>query len=371
MQITFITTTNHNVGDDFVREGLKYLFRQSFPHEHMSFENIHKHAPITARHGFEHFRNYRKQKKLDKVLPLWLTKDRIRRADIVVQSGAPVYWCHRNPEAHCFQNEWYVPLIKRRLAKTQSTVLLNLAAGTCQRYHSDGSEFCDRCKNYIRDFYATSQTTTLRDELAQKVLQQIGLTAPVVPCSSLFAPEEYGLQSSGQDYVVLNYMPGGAHYHFGQEIDFARWEENFKRFYENLKKYENVVFSCHDEKEVHAAKRIDPDGSIFFSKNNFLDYMKFYSRAAFGIVNRVHAAFLMAAFGKPSVVVGNDTRAHMTRQIGLESVYVNDADRERLLHHYEVLNNNRDAFAEKIFSIKKMAYADYMKVLTTCYDSST
>lgn len=371
MQITFITTTNHNVGDDFVREGLKYLFRQSCPHGHMSFENIHKHAPVTARHGFEPVRNYRKQKKLDKMLPLWFTKDRILGADIVVQSGAPVYWCHRNPDAHCFQNEWYEPLIKRRLAKTQSTALLNLAAGTCQRYHSDGSEFCERCNDYIRDFYEASQTTTLRDDLAQKVLQQIGLNAPVIPCSSLFAPDEYGLQSSGEDYVVLNFMRGGAHYQFGQDIHFEQWQENFRDFYERIKKHENVVFSCHDEQEVQAAKQIDPNGSVFFSKNNFLDYMKFYARAKFGIVNRVHAAFLMAAFGKPSVVIGNDTRALMTREIGLQSLFVNDADTEMLLAHYETLKSNANTYTEKIAGIKNKARTDYMNVLCSCYDSST
>ena len=125
MNITFITTVNHNIGDDFVREGIKYLLRKSLPEKELNFQNIHKHSPITVRHGFEWFRNLKVSKfdfpseKLDMLLPLTLSKDKILEADIVIQSGAPVYWCHKDFGSHCADNEWFDALIRRRFSRNK------------------------------------------------------------------------------------------------------------------------------------------------------------------------------------------------------------------------------------------------------------
>ena len=69
MKISIITTVDHNVGDDFVREGIKYLLRQYFANQELIFENIHKHSPITTRYGFEWFRNLRYSRRVDKLNP--------------------------------------------------------------------------------------------------------------------------------------------------------------------------------------------------------------------------------------------------------------------------------------------------------------
>ena len=172
MNISIITTVSHNVGDDFVREGIIYLFKQKFKNTALNFELIHKHSPITTRYGFEWFRNYRFSKYVDRVLPLSLSKDRVLEADILVQSGAPVYWCHPETNGpHCYGNEWFKPLIKRRYLKTAlKASFLNLAAGTCQRYDSDGSEFdsCKFCQDYIKELQNLITATTVRDKLAKK-----------------------------------------------------------------------------------------------------------------------------------------------------------------------------------------------------------
>ena len=116
-KIAFITTVNHNIGDDYVREGLKFLLNEYFKNEKLEFVNIHKHSPIPSRNGFEWFRYYRLSKIIDEMLPLSITKDKILDSDLIVQSGAPVYWCHDSISSHCSENEWYGPLIRRRLQK--------------------------------------------------------------------------------------------------------------------------------------------------------------------------------------------------------------------------------------------------------------
>jgi hypothetical protein len=366
MNVAIITTVDHNIGDDFVREGIKYLLTQYFKGETLTFESIHKHVPITARRGFERARNNRIFSRVDKFLPLGFTGDRIREADLVVQSGAPVYWCHTVGGGHCADNEWFVPLIRKRFVRNPRARFINLAAGTCQRYHSDGTEFlnCEKCRDYIRELYELSTVTTVRDTLAQDVLRLLGIEAPVIPCSSIFAIDEHGLKNEGEEYVVVNYMQGGAHYTFGQNIDFNKWEDTFKTFYFELKKKEKVIFSCHNEKEVEVARTIDPGAEIFYQKDDYLAYMKFYARAKFGIMNRVHGAFLMASYGKPSIVIGNDSRARMVEEIGLESIFVNDVDVDILNDRYEYLKAGADNFKERFAEIKRKAYDDYMKAFS-------
>lgn len=365
--ICFITTVNHNVGDDFVREGIIYLFKHKFKDASLNFKLIHKHSPITTRYGFEWFRNYRLSKYVDRLLPLSVTRDRVLKADILVQSGAPVYWCHPATNGpHCYGNEWFTPLIKRRYQqKVLKVPFLNLAAGTCQRYDSEGSEFdnCNSCQNYIKELQSLTEVTTVRDKLAKKILSQMGFDAPVIPCPSIFARESLGIEPENPEYVALNYMKGGGHYVFGQKIEFEKWENNFKIFYNKIVKFEKCVFVCHNKEEVNNAKRIDFNANIFIS-HDYKNYIRFYAKAKFGIMNRIHGAFPIASFGRPAVIIGNDSRAKMSEEIGLPHIFVNNANSDWLLEQYKYLKNEGDSYSERFSGIKKKAYKDYQKILS-------
>jgi hypothetical protein len=78
------------------------------------------------------------------------------------------------------------------------------------------------------------------------------------------------------------------------------------------------------------ARRLLPEIATFHSPRHE-DYLRCYAKARFGIVNRVHAAFALGSLGKPSVVIGADSRALMAEMIGLTSVFVNDATEEWLM----------------------------------------
>ncbi len=368
MKITFITTVQHNVGDDFVREGLKYILLSALDNTKVQFSEIHKHSPITARHGFEWLRINKIGIVIDHLLPLSLTSDRILNVDIVVQSGAPVFWHHDQVVVtHCADNEWHEPLIKKRLSKIKDkgVKFFNLAAGTCQQYHSCGSEFwsCEKCSSYIKWILKASDITTLRDELSSKIIAGYNLNAPVIPCSSLFAPESLGVVPEKGKYVVLNYMQGGGHYLFQQDIDVARYQAAFKTFYAHLIKRENVVLVCHDSKEEQWARALDPNAKIFCAGNDYKKYVDFYAHAKYGVVNRVHAAFIMAALGKPSLIIGNDSRARMADQIGLKSIFVNEASAERLIDESENLSSLLNDYVEVIRGIKHDSLTRYMEVI--------
>lgn len=361
MNAAIITTVNHNVGDDFVREGILFLLEKCF--SKVSHLNIHKHTPVTVRNNFEWVRNYQLSRFLD-MFPIVPIHDKIFTADILVQSGAPVYWCH--PKSHCADNEWYRPLILRRYSKVKGKKpFLNLAAGTCQKYHDDGLEFanCKKCSTYIKELYALSTVTTVRDQVAKKALNSFGLEVSVLPCSSIYARDRLNVSAERPRYVCLNYMEGGGHYDFGQNIDHNRWEKTLKRFYDSIKGECDCVFVCHDVEELKNANRMAPEAKKFFSRD-YKEYLRFYARAMCGIVNRVHSGFAIASFGRPSFVIGNDTRAKMAAEIGLRHEFVENVDLTRLLDEYEFLKAEAVHYENRFEEIKKKALLDYQAALS-------
>ena len=364
MKLTFITTLHHNVGDDFVREGLRYVLASCLPGTQLEFASIHKHAPISTRQGFEWVRRKELSAMLD-VLPLGLTRDRLLECNLLVQSGAPVYWCHRGGH-RCSQNEWYRPLMRRRYARIREEVpFLNLAAGSCQPYYSDGAEFWDypEVLEYIRDLHDSARVTTVRDRLSQRLLSSLGLAAPLIPCASIFARDALEIEPRPAEFVALNFMRLGGHYDLNQNVRAARWEATFRRFYEYAKRQTRCVFICHDAKEVHQARRLDPHAEVLYSRD-YRDYMRAYAAASTGILNRVHGAFAISSFGRPAFVIGNDSRSTMVEEIGLRHGFVDDASFEQLVEEFEAGLNDRGEHRQRFDAIRARALADYQRALS-------
>lgn len=326
MKAAIITTVRHNVGDDFVREGIVHLLRELFPALHVSV--IHKHSPITAIKWLRWIRSERVSRYTYPVLLKGGVSDAIKKADIVIQSGAPVYWCHHGGP-HCADNEWYGPLIRNNFdADRRGRRFMNVAGGSCQRFHSTGDELdsCPKCAAYIREFYDACNLTTLRDELARTMLRKAGRNADVLACTSIFARDTYNIESRSGDYIVLNFMEYGGHYTFGQNINRDAWRSEFVKLAGAARKMGRVVIACHTKEEERLAQILVPEVERFIVPDEHVEFMKFYSGAKFGVVNRVHAGFMMASFGKPVAVIGNDSRALMINNLGLNAYYVDDVN---------------------------------------------
>ena len=378
--VAVISTTNHNVGDDFVREGILHLLSEAIGSFRTSV--IHKHLPVTVRDNFEWVHTTgiaRLLAQLPRVrpehvsmvlnaLPLQPEKDKILMSDLLVQSGAPVYWA--TPDGGgSHRNEWYRPLIERRHSRVQDRVpLLNIGAGTCQPFDSDGGEFQHRPKveAFIRDFYNRCTVTTLRDTLSQDVLSDMGLDAPTIPDPSIFARDRLGIEPSEPQYVVLNFMKLGGHFEFGQDLDVDRWEREFVEFYRRLTEHYPVRIVCHNLDEVEQVERVLPNADYFHrSPETAADYLQFYSNAICYVGCRVHGAYATASFGRPAFVIGTDTRARMLSEIGLDYVFVEDVTAETLMTVCDELNDQRDAYQNPFTEIKNDAFSEYMKALSS------
>jgi hypothetical protein len=374
-KIAVITTVNHNVGDDFVREGIIYLLRKKLGETGVAL--IHKHIPVTVRPEFEWIYYTGLTRVLNKfwggglllsrvidALPLNRRTDKILNCDLLVQSGAPVYWCHKSGRGS-HNNEWYKPLIKRRYLDIRHRVpFANIGVGSCQPYYSDGSEFVRniRCSSYIRELHSLCAVTTVRESLSKRILNSLGLDAPVIPCPSIFAKDHFNIQPHTPEYIALNFMSRGGHYDLGQRIDKEKWEKTFTSFFGEIKTRYPVVLVCHDRKEFVLAGRMIPEASRYIASSS-RDCLGFYSRAKFFLGCRVHGALAVGSFGRPAFVVGADTRSQMVDEIGLRRSFVKEVNLETLLGAYRDLEEECSTYAESFSAIKDQAFDHYMSAL--------
>lgn len=360
-KISIVTTIKHNIGDDFVREGIVSLL--SDINKTLEFDFIHKHSPVTSYYGFEKIRHLRVSNLIEPALRFLGAPNRVDGSDILIQSGAPVYWCHHGGP-HCADNEWFDPLIRRTFSRNRRTqALLNIAGGSCQRYHSDGTEVsnCPQCKSYIAEFFDACNLTILRDKLAKKMLNIAGRDASVLPCTSIFARDYFQIQPAKGEYIVVNYMKIGGHYSFGQSINTEKWKKSFIEIVAKLKPHGRVIAACHTDNELQLVNQILPDLETYIVPNDHIEFMKFYSRARFAVVNRVHAGFMMASFGKPAVIIGNDTRALMIENLNLSSYFVDDVCSDLIDSMIDGLLQRESIYREEIEVIRRDTRKSYIE----------
>ena len=66
--------------------------------------------------------------------------------------------------------------------------------------------------------------------------------------------------------ATANYLINRKKYLIIEGDDFKDYKnKEFSEFYYYIKQKENIVFSCHDQKEANAAKEIDANAKIFYS----------------------------------------------------------------------------------------------------------
>jgi len=319
-RVCLISTLNHNVGDDFVREGILCLLREVLGA--VETRVLHKHFPATARgnplpqvdrltRGVPNWLSWRSRfSRAADILPMNSATDLVLSSDLVVQCGAPVYW--KNFWSKCAQTEWFAPLIEQRWRKLERRVpLLNLGAGSCQAWGSVGAEIVEdaECRFFIDRFTRWSALTTVRDALAQRVVSQCGHEVPLLPCPSIFAPGSLQLQPGAGEYIALNFMPNSGHYDLagGGEQTRRRWEDVFCRTAREMARQHACLLICHDRLEHEEAERLLPEIPRFHSVD-WREYLEAYSRCRIAVVNRVHGAIVAAAMGSQVLLTGNDTR---------------------------------------------------------------
>jgi hypothetical protein len=315
LKIAFITTWNTNVGDDFVREGIRSVLDAIWDYRPYL---INKHAPeATCRQPLPE----------DDPAPLG---DKCLDADAVVQCGAPVYW-NLGPHSgqKCCTAEWIAPLWYDRIARIcGSEPVLNIAAGACQGYFGTAAEILadPSCERFIRDIHRFCRLTTVRDTLAEDIHRRLGLQVFRQPCASIFAWRRHPVPAKPRGEIAVNFMPRGGHYDLDGGVDQDAWAARFRSICDLLARSgEPILPIAHERAELEAMRSLLPNRPILFSED-YRDYFAVYARCRGGVFNRVHGALLLAGSGAPAAVIGNDSRSRMVDELGLPRWHVSEAE---------------------------------------------
>jgi hypothetical protein len=373
MKIGLITTLNTNIGDDFIREGICTVLRGVFRDRTLEFVPVNKHQPFTV------FPPLHPARLLDGVrLPVGgrfvgvaanlfarAGKSRFDDCDLIVQCGAPVLW------PNCSKCEWAGPLWYSVVGRLHKKIpVMNLAAGSCYSWENQPEKVDDmEDANFLRTIGSYCAVTTSRDVLAKKLFASVAVEASFLPCTALLAGGTGRKPGEYSDFILINYMPGGGHYDWGQHNDPHAWEKTVAALISNLKKKHRVAMLCHNEAERRAAGELAQDLPIIFPKTPE-EYFTAVAGAKAAVCNRLHASVGMAGIGIPSIAIGTDTRLLMVDAVGLPALYVKDATLEKMEESLDRILANREAENKRLLALRERTLKGYTELVKKSLEKS-
>lgn len=362
-RVGLITTISRNIGDDLIREGIRKVLKEVLKKKEIEFSLIDKEWPekVIIQFGRDLFgllgEGRNPFKKVIEILlgELWL--GRFRKFDLIVNCGAPLLW------PGCYQNIWASVLWDKVIKQLYKDIpVLNIAIGSCYPWERKPLAIDDSEEaRFLRSIARYSKLITVRDELAQNLYVSLGVSAPFIPCTA-FLSAEHRLVREPEDIVIVNYMHGGGHYHWNQEINPSKWFETVRVLIERLKKRHKVLFLCHNRKEHDLACLLDSSiPRIWPRKVN--TYFDFLPQAKVALCNRMHASVALASLGIPSVAVGTDTRMLMVKALGLPILYVKETDVDLIEGLLEDGVKHFYQERERLLSLKEKTLNDYINLV--------
>lgn len=367
MRIGLITTLNTNIGDDFIREGICLVLKEAFKDQSIEFVAVNKHRPMSVYPKghpcrLAEFIPYGKRQAYILFGTIFHRggKTLFDECDLIVQCGAPVLW------PGCHKAEWAIPLWHQVVGRLHGRIpALNMAAGSCYPWERQPEKIAEpQDTEYAKAILSYCRATTSRDTLARMLFASLGRNTPHIPCTAFLAAKPFANCQESENLVLVNYMEGGGHFDWGQDIDKAKWEGITREWIACMRKRHRVAFLCHDRKEYEHAKRVDPSIERFFPKSSD-EYFQMTSRACAALCNRMHASVGLAGLGIPSIAVGTDTRLLMVKALELPCHYVKDVSAEMLEDSMEHLITERAIQREHLRVLQAETFRGYIDVVSS------
>lgn len=309
LRIGLLTTLGVNVGDEFIREGIRaVLDATGVPYTPLY---VNKHDPASLWRPAE-----------DETVR---TADKFWASDVFIQAGAPVYWHFSGGRVSSVTSEWHGWMWEKRILARENPLggprpeFLNLGAGSCQPYEDHGASFVDdpACAAFARAAGARAAWTTVRDPIAAGMLTALGVEHTPIACPAFLAGCRHRWTPPDPRLIGVNLMKLGAHWDLDGGFDPAAWQAFCLRLCQELRRLGRLVFICHDADERDFSLRYaQPDERIFLAPT-WREYFDAYSACAAVVANRIHGALCAAGFGVPGLIMGNDTRARIGDYVGL------------------------------------------------------
>ncbi|MBA4187010.1 MAG: hypothetical protein C0467_03230 [Planctomycetaceae bacterium] len=352
LKITFMTTLGVNVGDEFIREGIRAaLERIDIPYEPL-YVNKHDPRSLTEPHEDESS----------------LVRDKYWDSDMFIQAGAPVYWHLHRGASRSVNSEWHSWLWQERILNhsRSSPLFLNLGAGSCQPWKDNGESFLAdaECTDFARAAGRRSALTVVRDELASRILTKLEVPHERVCCPAFLAGARHRLANPRPELIGVNLMPLGAHYDLRENFDRDRWTKSCESLCKSLRKLGRLVFIAHDTVESEFSRRFARSGERVYLASSWRPYLDMYSSCQLVVANRVHGAVCASGFGVPSIILGNDTRAQIGEYIGLPIFGSADLNPTEVVECANRLLTARAVESERLLHLREQTLNRYKELLT-------
>jgi hypothetical protein len=370
-RVLLVSTLQHNPGDDFIRFGVEHVLRRILPAA--VFNTIHKHDPRTIFAGFRRRGGNHNRFVAAMLYRLYAMSHRSRdgnlldRADLIAFAGTPFIWRAgaRLLPSTCANAEWIAPTWGRLFSDLRNKPVLNLAAGTGAPHQKrlDGILSDRTVMSFIERAAGRAALTTARDAQTRDILRQLDYDIPLIPCTSLLAARGAAVPAGVPEYVAVNVMRSAAHIWRRERVDQAPWHETIDRVVAEVEKRHKVLFVSHSHDEDQTAAQWFPGRKRFFSTDP-MELLKVYSRASFGVCNRVHAAAGIATFARPALVVGGDSRINLVEHFGLPAVDYREVGARGIIELIHQIEGDT-SYPQRLQSLADQAEAEYIGAVRT------
>jgi SAM-dependent methyltransferase len=267
--------------------------------------------------------------------------------------------------------EWAEELWKNRIFKLGSEkLILNIAAGSCQPYPDFAKTYISdpMCVQFAKDVSSACIWTSVRDPLASQILYSLGLEHDVLPCTAFHAARRTNLNADCGEVIGINLMPLGGHYSLNDDINEGVWKEKIEAFLPNIRKFHRLLFIAHDVSEKKYMEQFIGPGEVIFYSYCWCDYLPVYAKCAATVANRVHGAVCAAGFGRPSVILGNDTRLLIGDYIGIPSRYIGDVSPEEIVDLLEFGLRGQRSEKDRLLGLREESAARYCQAIVECLE---
>ena len=347
-KISFMTTLGVNVGDEFIREGICSFLDDIFDYWEPFYVNKHDilslHQPIKGE--------------------VRLLKDKFLDADIIIQAGAPVYWKIGNSTS--YNVEWAYELWEKRIFQLgPQKPIFNIAAGACQPYPDFAKTFISDpiCVEFAKKAHSACRWTSVRDPLASQILYALGLDHEALPCTAFHASRRTKSLNENSKFLGINLMPFAGHYKLKENIDEKAWMVTIRTFLPEVRKRHPILFIAHDQIEKEFIQQFLDPGEVIFYSSRWYDYLQVYQQCKAVIANRVHGALCAAGFGKPAIIIGNDSRLLIGDYIDIPALYVNEINADRLVELVEKSIHFSEQEKDRLLTLREETAKRYCEAI--------
>lgn len=360
MKILFVSgfrteEKDSNVGDEFIREGAKIMFDQLFP-EYESF------YLSRGEHANDIDDSYGELQELSE-------KEKTMMADLFVWVGGPVFWKVESKLTGDLSTPYNVGfgdlfhLIYKRKEAGLRNILLGV--GSAQFVRDNGKSFLEDpiCRDFAESMNDGCDKIFVRDKLAFSMLKELGISSSLFPCPSFFISKKFRLRMSlFGNVAAINVMARGGYCSLQDDIDEEKWKTFIKAVLPEIRKKFRILFLAHNKPDKKFMSEFVLPGEKIFLSHHWFDYLEVYSRCSIVISNRIHGAMCAASFGRPTLIVGNDSRMSVGEEIGIPTYYVSDVRKSDIMAFVE--EEPKQKTTEDLETKRESTFQSFLKELS-------